>query len=155
MILLGILASTPINDCEMTCLGDVEMSVIWTSDNVSSVLTNISVWKSPNGECLCLMTFWKLCWGQRCFPMTLDVSVLPSGSCKLENSFLHGLILSTTEVEFFYLNDTNVLNVSFRNLQFSFSFSCCTHDLNDICWWTNNHGEKKKIVTDLERLAEQ
>ena len=42
--------------------------------------------------------------------MTLDVSVqiLPSGSCKLENSFLHGLILSTTEVGFFYLNDTNV-----------------------------------------------
>ena len=35
--------------------------------------------------------------------MTLDVSVqmLPSGSCKLENSFLHGLILSTTEVGFF------------------------------------------------------
>ena len=47
--------------------------------------------------------FWKLCWGQRCFPMTLDVSVqvLPSGSCKLENSFLHGLILSTVEVGFF------------------------------------------------------
>ena len=66
--------------------------------------------------------------------MTLDVSVqiLPSGSCKLENSFLHGLILSTTEVGFFYLNDTNVLNVSFKNLQFSFSFTCCTHDLNDI-----------------------
>ena len=65
--------------------------------------------------------------------MTLDVSVqiLPSGSCKLENSFLLGLILSTTEVGF-YLNDTNVLNVSFRNLQYSFSFSCCTHDLNDI-----------------------
>ena len=38
-----------------------------------------------------------------CFPVTLDVSVqiLPSGSCKLENSFLHGLILSTTEVGFF------------------------------------------------------
>ena len=36
--------------------------------------------------------------------MTLDVSVqiLPSGSCKLENSFLHGLILSTTEVGFFF-----------------------------------------------------
>ena len=35
--------------------------------------------------------------------MTLDVSVqiLPSGSCKLEKSFLHGLILSTTEVGFF------------------------------------------------------
>ena len=66
--------------------------------------------------------------------MTLDVSVqiLPSGSCKLESSFLDGLILSTTEVGFFYLNDTNVLNVSFRNLQFSFSFSCCTHDLNKI-----------------------
>ena len=66
--------------------------------------------------------------------MTLDVSVqvLSSGSCKLENSFLHGLILSTIQVEFFYLNDTNVLNVSFRNLQFSFSFSCCTHDLNYI-----------------------
>ena len=32
--------------------------------------------------------------------MTLDVSVqvLPSGSCKLENSFLHGLILLTTQV---------------------------------------------------------
>ena len=71
------------------------------------------------------MTFWKFCWGQRCFPVTLDVSVeiLPSGSCKLQNSFLHGLILSTTEVGFFYLNDTNVLNVSFKNLQFSFSFS--------------------------------
>ena len=25
----------------------------------------------------------------------------PSGCCKLENSFLHGLILSTTEVGFF------------------------------------------------------
>ena len=39
--------------------------------------------------------------------MTLDVSVeiLPSGSCKLENSFLHGLILSTTEVEFFIWNE--------------------------------------------------
>ena len=50
------------------------------------------------------------------------------------------------EVGFFYLNDTNVFNVSFKNLQFSFSFSCCTHDLNDIiCWWTNNHGDKKKI----------
>ena len=88
-------------------LGTVEMSVNWASDNVSSVLTNISVWKlnfkTPSGECLCLMTFWKLCWGQRCFPVTLDVSVqiLPSGSCKLENSFLHGLILSTTEVGFF------------------------------------------------------
>ena len=66
--------------------------------------------------------------------MTLDVSVqiLLSGSGKLENSFLHGLILSTTEVGFFNLNDTNIFNVSFINLQFSFSFSCCTHDLNDI-----------------------
>ena len=35
--------------------------------------------------------------------MTLDVSVqvLPSGSCKLDNSFLGGLTLSTTEVGFF------------------------------------------------------
>ena len=35
--------------------------------------------------------------------MTLDVSVqiLPSGSCKLEKSFFHGLILSTTKVGFF------------------------------------------------------
>ena len=36
--------------------------------------------------------------------MTLDVSVqvLPSDSCKLENSFLHGVILSTTEVGFYF-----------------------------------------------------
>ena len=136
----------------------VKMNVNCTSDNVSSILTNVSVWKM-NFKTPRLMTFWKLCWGQRCFPMTLDVSVkiLPSGSCKLENSFLHGLILSTTEVEFFIWMNTNVLNVSFRNLQFSFSFSCCTHDLNYIiCWWTNNHGENIFFsVTDLERLAEQ
>ena len=99
------------NDLLGTHVMTVEMSVNWASDNVSSVLTNVSVWKlnfkTPNGECLCLTTFWKLCWGQRCFPVTLDVSVqiLPSGSCKLESSFLDGLILSTTEVGFFYLND--------------------------------------------------
>ena len=110
MILLGILANTKEclwNDLLGTPVMTVEMSVNWASDNVSSVLTNISVWKlnfkTPSGECLCLMTFWKLCWGQRCFPVTLDVNVqiLPSGSCKLENSFLHGLILSTTEVGFY------------------------------------------------------
>ena len=95
------------NDLLGTHVMTVEMSVNWASDTVSSVLTNISVWKlnfeTPNGECLCLMTFWILCWGQRCFSMTLDVSVqiLPSGSCKLENSFLHGLISTTTEVGFF------------------------------------------------------
>ena len=95
------------NDLLGTHVMTVEMSVNWASDNVSSVLTNISVWKlnfkTPNGECLCLMTFYKLCWGQRCFPMTVDVSVqiLPSGSCKLDNTFLHGLILWTTEVGFF------------------------------------------------------
>ena len=35
--------------------------------------------------------------------MTVDVSVqiLPSGSCKLDNTFLHGLVLSTTEVGLF------------------------------------------------------
>ena len=115
------------NDLLGTPVMTVEMSVNWASDNVSSVLTNISVWKlnfkTLNGECLCLMTFYKLCWGQRCFPMTVDVSVqiLPSGSCKLDNSFLHGLILSTTEVGFFIWM-TNVLNVSFRNLSSVFLF---------------------------------
>jgi len=81
------------NDLLGTHVMTVEMNVNWASDNVSSVLTNISVWKlnfkTPNGECLCLMTFWKLCWGQMCFPTTLDVSVqiLLSGSCKLDNFF--------------------------------------------------------------------
>ena len=65
MILLGILASTPMNDREMNLLRTpvmiVETSVNWAS-YVSSVLTNIVSKlnsKTPSGVCLCQRTFWK------------------------------------------------------------------------------------------------
>ena len=124
----------------------VEMSVNWASDNVSSVLmTKISVcklnFKTPSEEYLMLDDFLEtVLWSEVFF-----------NDSWCNNSFLHGLILWTTEEGFFiwFLNDKNVLNFSFRNLMFSFSFSCCTHDLNEIiCWWTNNHDEKEKIICD-------
>ena len=112
MILLGILASTPVSDCEMTCLGLIWWlwRWMWTEHQIMFLqywqiflcenwtltlrlpMANVCAWWI-SGNCV----------GVRGVFQWLDVSVqiVPSGSCKLENSFFHGLILSTTEVGFF------------------------------------------------------
>ena len=150
MILLRILASTPMNDCEMTCLGLMWWMWRWMwTEHQKMFLQYWQIFlcenwtlRLPMGN-VCAWWLSGNCVGVRgvfqwLFMWVYKYSLLAPVSWRI----LFFMVWFCQQLRYDYLNDTNVLNVSFRNLQFSFSFSCCTHDLNDIiCWWTNNHGQ--------------